>query len=99
MPPLPFDKVADVINQSNQVQRAGIACAIWRLGSPRTTATGETFDWTGKAELSARDVLERKANRTLVVHGRPLKGSSAIGHDTLPHVALELREVGPGGGA
>lgn len=99
MPPLPFDTTAEIRDQSNAVKAADIPCAVWRLGSPRTAANGEVFDWYGQVSPTAAAELVLKVNRTMIVGGRRLKVISAIEHRYLPHVAVELREIRAGGGA
>jgi hypothetical protein len=97
MPPLPFKDVAAVLHGAGDVTVAALACSLWPLANPRTTAGGETYDWMGEAERAAYDELA-KTNRSIKTsEGRYLKIISATPHDFLPHVALQLRETRAGG--
>lgn len=94
---LPFTGTADLVHGLGNVQRAAVPCSLWPLASPRSTSSGEVYDWTGEALRSAYEEL-RKQNRALVTgEGRYLVIVSATAHDFLPHVALQLRETKPGG--
>jgi hypothetical protein len=94
---LPFTGRADVVHGLGNVQRAALPCSLWPLPSPRSTSSGEVYDWTGEAPRDAYEDL-RKQNRALVdADGRYLVIVSATPNDFLPHVALQLRETRPGG--
>lgn len=97
MSALPFKDEADLVHGLGNVVRAAVPCSLWPLPSPRSTSSGEVYDWTGEALRGAYEDL-RKQNRALVdVAGRYLVIVSATPNDFLPHVALQLRETRPGG--
>lgn len=82
-----------------QVQKQGgeatgtLKLSVWRAGSPRETRVGEAYDWTGEAHVDAAPLLVGKANRQIVVGAQRFKVISAVKHDFLPHVALNLLEM------
>jgi hypothetical protein len=96
MPPLPFDRTGELVEQGGDVVVSELPCAVWRLPGPRQTQSGETYDWTGEAaEAFAAELAE--PNRTIVVDGAKLKIVSVATHAFFPHVELRLREMLAGG--
>ncbi len=100
MPPLPFDRVAAVVEQGGDpvAGAEAIAVACRSMRSPRETNRGEVYDWTGEAEAKAAPFLVDAVNRSLVLDdGLTLKLVGAVAHDFLPHVELTLRQMKQGG--
>jgi hypothetical protein len=109
---LPFDRVGELVGQGGRRlgPAAGsgsgsgdddsplvIDFAAWPLSTPRRTAGGEMYDWTGQAEISAAAQIIGLPNRSIVEGDLALKIIGAARHDFLPHVDLQLREVRAGG--
>lgn len=67
MTTLPFKEHASVTAASSDVLGT-IALSTWRQPEPRQTPTGETWDWSGEAEIAAAALLvDVDGNRRLYV--------------------------------
>lgn len=89
---LPFTQTADVQAQGGS-SVGSLAVSIWALDEPRDTGTGETYDWTGEADVAGAPLLINQGNRQLEIDGTTYKLISAREHHFLPHLQLRLREV------
>lgn len=90
-----------MLAQGGEVKLASLQLSVWPLGSPQRTAAGEVYDWRGEAEDLAADHLVQRANRSIEITqgtaaGKRLKVVSAVAHEFIPHVELQLREVRAG---
>jgi hypothetical protein len=100
---LPYLYDSTLLDQAGTSVLDNIPVSVWPAGNQQSTTSGESFDHTGEAPSRFNDDLSA-SNLTLILRdGGPLTGKrfkvvGATGHPHLPHVALELRRVTPGGG-
>ncbi len=106
---LPYRQHAAVFDASGN-ELGQVKLSVWKRADPRETPTGESWEWSGEAEIEAAELLVDQSNRRLYVvdnaseldpeaetpPGRRLVVLAAVRHDFLPHVELRLSE-GRGG--
>jgi hypothetical protein len=61
------------------------------------TARGERYDASGQLAIDSAEHLVGQANRQVVCEGVTYKVVSAVAYSVLPHVAVQLLELRPGG--
>lgn len=96
MASLPFSQVAMVLDQDGVTVDVIDISPVWPVGG-FNAQTGAAYDHQAEAELPAWEELA-STNRVLRVGGRRYRVVQALKNDYLPHVALMLRYINPGGG-
>jgi hypothetical protein len=95
MPALPFNKTA-TLREANGTIVDDVPVAIWSA-TGGNTSIGRAYDHEGQAPQNFYNPLVAAPNRYLEHDGVRYRIVSATLHEFLPHVALRLREVRPGG--
>jgi hypothetical protein len=93
---LPFTQIADVLNQDGIVVEAIAISPVWPVNG-FNAQTGAQYDHEAEAEIDGYPALS-VSNASVRVEGRRYRVIQAQRNDYLPHVALSLRYINPGGG-
>lgn len=99
--PLPFVQLAELRDAAGDVLLDPPGCDAMPLSpvwpaSGRVEAVGGAYDHTAEAPLYFADAL-KAANRRVFVGGKTYTVVQAEEETFMPHVALRLREMRPGG--
>lgn len=96
MPSLPYIQTAEVSTLGGTLV-VETPCTIWPAGG-RNDSSGRYYDHVAEAPYEMREELAAE-NLTFVADGVTYKLVSCVAHQFLPHLALFLRRVNPGGGS
>lgn len=91
---LPFITRATVTELGGEVVMANVPITVWPTPG-RNTPTGRAFDHSAEAALVNVGLWGH--NQRVEVDGRSYAIVEAVPHVFLPHIALSLREMRPGG--
>lgn len=91
-PVLPFNRLAQLIEQGGAVVHATMPVGVWPAGSERNAGAGRHHTHRGEAPIRFAVDLQ-VPNRSLVLDGEAYKIMAATPMDLVPHVALELNRT------
>lgn len=98
MPSLPFSQTCSVKKQDGTIVASGIPISpVWPANGSHTDI-GQQFDHQAEAAMVGLAALSG-TNRSVVIGSKTYRVVEAIPNDFLPHVALFLRIIVPGGGS
>lgn len=94
---LPFDQEVEIRKSPDGEVLGVVDGHIERAPSPGETQRGERYDWTGQLHLDAADPLLGQANREVIVNDTRYRVVDSIEYLAVPHIAVALLELRPGG--